>query len=59
MDRKNFESLAAEWLARSFDEPSPALSEACVQMAALCHAMADISARLDRISTQQPCDARA
>ena len=50
MDRKRFETLAAEWLVRSFDEPSPMIQEACVYMASICDAMAEFSERLNRLS---------
>jgi len=50
MDRKRFETLAAEWLARSFDEPSPMIQEAYVHMASICDTMAEFSERLTRLS---------
>jgi|GEM_PF-1543418 hypothetical protein len=56
MDRKRFETLAAEWLVRSFDEPSPMMQEACVHMASMCDAMAEFSERLNRLSVPDASD---
>ena len=50
---EQFEELAVAWLCRSFEQRSPVMGEACVEIAAICDALASLTARLDTLASQQ------
>jgi hypothetical protein len=51
--REQFEELAVAWLCRSFEQRSPVIGEACVEIAAICDALASLTARLDVLASQK------
>ena len=51
--REQFEELAVAWLCRSFEQRSPVIGVACVEIAAICDALASLTARLDVLASQK------
>lgn len=50
---EQFEELAVAWLCRSFEQRSPVIGEACVEIAAICDALASLAVRLDGLASQK------
>jgi len=48
--KEQFEDLAVVWLCRSFEQQSPVIGEACVEIAAICDALANLTARLEYLA---------